>query len=242
MTILRVTKKQPIDAVEFFLKMLGKPRITAEQVRQMFIEAIGTKRLPVPAAADCEPIAKILNEFFSLGPVPNVRPARHSKAREQLLNAKKHLMLEREGEPNKAQKYWRLARDKLAEEKQAFAQQISRHHLTNYYAALWGAIEAIEQIDDPFLNRADSINAANVLIDLWDVYPPPKWNWHSRAKWISDLAQEAWRKAGKVPRDRGMREDHPPLCEFVALALAAIWQRHTISNALRERRGIAKRR
>jgi hypothetical protein len=106
-------------------------------------------------------------------------------------------------------------------------------------------METIEQIDDPCNDVNNTIERINMLIDLWDVYPPPKWSWHSRAKWISDLAQEAWRKAGKVPRDRGMREDHPPLCEFVALALASIWQdqeRHTISSALRERRGIAKMR
>ena len=108
---------------------------------------------------------------------------------------------------------------------------------------LAGAMEAVCQIEDPLFDRSCAINAASALIDLWDLYPPPKWSWHGRARWIADLAQEAWRKAGRTPKDRVMRDDHPPLVEFVALALAAIWQdqdHHTISAALRERRGTGK--
>ena len=85
--MLRVLKRETIDATEFFLGMQGKPKITAGQIRQMFIDAIGAKRLPIPDLADCEPITKTLNGFFSLGKNLKIEPPRYHKAREYLLNA-----------------------------------------------------------------------------------------------------------------------------------------------------------
>jgi hypothetical protein len=107
-------------------------------------------------------------------------------------------MLEREGKPNKALKYWRLARDYVAKE---------RRPLTNYHAALAAEMESIDQLANPLDHVDGATNHANSLLDLLDVYPPP-----------SDMAQEAWRKAGRAPRDPGINQ---PLCKFVASALGA---------------------
>jgi hypothetical protein len=225
---------------QLFEKPERDTRISASEVRQWLSEADSANRLKVPALADCEGLAQKLTEMKSLGPVHKVGPARHSKAREYLLIARKHLMLEREGESNKAQKYWRIALDHLAKEREAHAHQIAGRHLTNYHMALAGNMEAIEQIADPLNDANNTIEWINMLLDLWGEYPAPKWDWHHRARWIADMAQEAWRNAGRTPEDAGPNQ---PLCKFVTTALTAIGSKlsnEAVSSALRERRGMPK--
>jgi hypothetical protein len=110
----------------------------------------------------------------SLGPIPKVGPARYSKAREHLLNARKHLMLEREGKPNKAQKYWRIALNYLDKEREDHARQIERRPLTNYHAQLAATMNAIKQLANPLDDTNNTIERISMLLDLWEVYPAPK--------------------------------------------------------------------
>jgi hypothetical protein len=248
--ILRVIEKPPMDSIDFSLEMQEKSRIRAVDVQELFRDADRAKRLAVPALADCEAIAQALTVFKCLGPPPKVGPVRyqktkdgakipehqltpprHYKAWEHILIAKKHLILALEGKSNKAEKYKRLARDYITKEIEAHNSQIAGRPLTNYHASLAAGMESIVRLDDPL----ESVGAIDRLIELWDEFPPPKWNWHGRALMVADMAQEAWRKAGRAPQDRGAEQ---PLSNFVKAALGATGtylSDSSVSGALRER-------